>query len=179
MDDLASLEELCRGRDETPAEVRRLIEAGQLPSASAVGPDGAGLFPRAYFALLDEAGSVEGVRTRFEARYVVAADTYGAVAGPDELDDAWDDYLAGIYGARYLDPEPESAIRATRLAEAVERLLAEPAPGDWRWCDRLRGRVDALAATLRPGAPSEDGEPSAYERWVTAPRRDYPGAFRS
>jgi hypothetical protein len=120
------------------------------------------------------------LRRRFEERYVVAADTYGAVAGPDELDDAWDDYLAGRYGARFLDPEPESAIRAARLAGSIERLLAEPAPGDWRWRDRLRGRVDALAATLRPDMPADDGEDeSLYARLVAEPRRRYAAAFEA
>jgi hypothetical protein len=184
MGDLVTIEELCRGRAETPDRVRELIAAGRLPSASGHGPDGAGLFPRTYFDLLDEAGSVDALRSRFEARYVVAADTYGAVAGPDELDDAWYAFLAGEYGARYLDPEPESAIRAARLAASVERLLAAAAPDDWRWRDRLRGRVDALAATVRPWTPpadeDEDGEhdPGVYERLVVGPRRDYPEAFR-
>ena len=139
MADLATLEELCAGRAETPDAVRELIAAGRLPAASAVDDAGVERFPHDYFALLDDAGSVDALRDRFEARYVVAADTYGAIAGPDELDDAWYDYLAGRYGARYLDAEPESAVRAARLSASIERLLAAPAPEDWRWLDRLRG----------------------------------------
>jgi len=173
-----TLDELCRDRPETPDEVRRLIAEGRLPRASFTGPSGEERFPRDYFALLDDAGSVDALRARFEARYVVAADTYGALAGPDELDDAWDDYLSGRYGARFLDSEPESAVRARSLAASVERLLAAPEPADWRWRDRLRGRVEALAATVRPDAPPEDDdEPSLYERLVAGPRRDYPDAF--
>ncbi len=180
MGDLATLDELCARRQETPERVRALIAEGRLPAASARGSAGEELFPRAYFALLDEAGSLDALRARFEARYVVAADTYGAVAGPDELDDAWYDYLAGRYGARYLDPEPESAIRAARLASSIERLLAAPAPDDWRWRDRLRGRVDALAATLRPEMPpEEDEDESLYARLVLGPRRRFAPAFEA
>jgi hypothetical protein len=173
-----TLDELCTGRPETPEAVRRLIEEGRLPRASFPGPPGEERYPHDYFALLDDAGTVDALRSRFEARYVVAADTYGSLAGPDELDDAWDDYMAGRYGARYLDSEPESAVRARSLAASVHRLLAAPEPDDWRWRDRLRGRVEALAATVRTDAPPEDDdEPSLYERFVAGPRRDYPAAF--
>ena len=177
MADLATLEDLCAGRAETPDAVRELIAAGRLPAASAVDADGTERFPHDYFALLDDAGSVEALRDRFEARYVVAADTYGAVAGPDELDDAWYDYLAGRYGARYLDTEPESAVRAARLSGSIERLLAAPAADVWRWLDRLAGRVRALAATLRPDAPGDDGEPGPYDRLVRDVQAAYPAAF--
>ena len=126
MADLATLEELCAGRAETPDAVRELIAAGRLPAASAVDDAGVERFPHDYFALLDDAGSVDALRDRFEARYVVAADTYGAIAGPDELDDAWYDYLAGRFGALYLDAEPESAVRA-RPPERVDRAPARGA----------------------------------------------------
>ena len=177
MADLATLEDLCAGRAESPDAVRELIAAGRLPAASAVDDAGVERFPQDYFALLDDAGSVDALRDRFEARYVVAADTYGAIAGPDELDDAWYDYLAGRFGARYLDAEPESAVRAARLSASIERLLAAPAPEDWRWLDRLAGRVRALAATVRPDAPEDDGEPSLYDRLVRDVRKAYPAAF--
>ena len=178
MADLATLEELCAGRAETPDAVRELIAAGRLPAASAVDDAGVERFPHDYFALLDDAGSVDALRDRFEARYVVAADTYGALAGPDELDDAWYDYLAGRYGALYLDAEPESAVRA-RPPERVDRAPARGArsprtgagsTGSRAGCGRWRRRCGPTRRTTTASR-------SLYERLVRDVRAAYPAAF--
>jgi hypothetical protein len=122
-------------------------------------------------------------RAAFEERYALAADAMGALAGPDELDEAWDDYAAGRWDALLDDPTPENAVMANRLAGSIAELLDAPAPDDPAWCRRLAARVDQLAVVLRdvtkgpdPFVTSEDGHP--WERWVAAPRRDYAEAMR-
>ena len=126
-------------------------------------------------------------RDEFEARYALAADAMGALAGPDELDEAWDDYRSGRWALILFDPTPESAVQANRLAGSIAELLADPAPDDPAWCRRLAARVDQLAVMLRepinfalgsdPKAKLIDDE-HPWERWVAAPRRDYPDAIR-
>lgn len=112
-------------------------------------------------------------REEFEERYALAADATGALAGPDELDEAWDEYRAGAWSGVLADPTPEHAVQANRLAGSIAELLADPQPGDARWCGRLAARVDQLAALLVPGdAAGEDPHP--WEEWVSRPRREYP-----
>ena len=156
--------------------MRELIAAGRLPAASAVDDAACERFPHDYFALLDDAGSVDALRDRFEARYVVAADTYGAIAGPDELDDAWYDYLAGRYGA--LLPRRGARERGARgpPGASIERLLAAPAPDDWRWLDRLarpRARARRHGAARRAGGRrrAEPARPPGARRARRATRR--------
>ena len=146
-------------------------------------------------------------RDEFEERYALAADAMGALAGPDELDEAWEEYSAGRWHALLFEPTPESAVTANRLAGSIAELLDAPAPDDPAWCRRLAARVDQLAVVLRepvsdfalgsdPNAKSRSDEaPSRepdfasgsdpiatsehpWERWVAAPRRDYPDAMR-
>ena len=159
-------------------EVAALIAAGRAPAAPYV-IDGVPYVPRDHLALVDEAG-VDDLRRVFEARYVVAADTYGALAGPDELDAAWEAYMAGVPQAELVEATPENMVRVERLAAAVERLLDDPDPGSWRWANRLRARVEHLAALTRPGTDLDrarnDG-PLLRDEYVDEVRARYPEAF--
>jgi len=160
-------------------EIRMLIAAGRAPAAPYV-LDGVPYVPRDHLALLDEAGGPDGLRRLFEERYVVAADTYGAVAGPDELDAAWEAYMAGVPQAELVEATPENAVRVVRLAAAIERLLDDPDPGSWRWANRLRARVEHLAALTRAGTASDRaraGGPLLRDEYVDEVRARYPAAF--
>jgi hypothetical protein len=106
-------------------------------------------------------------REEFEQRYAVAADAMGALAGPDELDEAWDDYRSGRWQDLLHEPSPENAVAANRLAGSIAELLADPAPADPAWRRRLGARVDQLAVILREGC-------DPWEEWVSRPRREYP-----
>ncbi|MEI6687790.1 MAG: hypothetical protein WCN97_00365 [Thermoleophilia bacterium] len=114
-------------------------------------------------------------RAEFEERYALAADATGALAGPDELDEAWDDYRSGVWDRLLAEPTPENAVHANRLAGSIAELLNEPAPDDEAWCRRLSARVDQLATLLREGGAEDQakGEPHPWDLWVAAPRRDY------
>jgi hypothetical protein len=114
-------------------------------------------------------------RADFEQRYAVAADATGALAGPDELDEAWEEFTSGAWQRLLVDPTPENAVHANRLAGSIAELLEEPAPDDEAWQRRLIARVDQLAVLLREGGAEDRamGEPHPWDLWVAAPRRDY------
>ena len=175
-----TLAQLAAERSENAADWQRLIDEGRLPAASYT-LDGEGWFPPSYFAVLDEAGAVHELRAHFEARFAIAADETGALAGPDELDEAWDEYLSGAWGRILFDPTPESAVQSNRLAGSIAELLAEPAPDDPAWARRLTARVDALAVLLREGCVQDrsNAEPHPWDLWVVAPRRDYAVVFET
>lgn len=114
-------------------------------------------------------------RAAFEQRYALAADATGALAGPDELDEAWEDYRSGAWERLLVEPTPENAVHANRLAGSIAELLDAPAPADEAWCRRLSARVDQLSVLLREGCAEDraKGEPHPWDLWVAAPRRDY------
>ena len=175
-----TLAQLAAERGESAVEWQVQIEQGRLPAASYT-LDGEGWFPPSYFSVLDEAGGVNELRSHFEGRFAIASDETGALAGPDELDEAWDEYLSGAWGRILFDPTPESAVQSNRLAGSIAELLAEPAPDDPAWGRRLTARVDALAALLREGCVQDraNAEPHPWDLWVVAPRRDYAAVFET
>jgi hypothetical protein len=120
-------------------------------------------------------------RAEFEERYAIAADATGALAGPDELDEAWDDYRSGAWDRLLAEPTPENAVHANRLAGSIAELLDDPAPDDAAWCRRLIARVDQLASLLREGCAADraKGETHPWDLWVAAPRRDYADVLTS
>ena len=170
---------VCRGR---LPDVRAAVEAGEMARPTYVLADGSEWVPSDYLQLVDDAGSLADLRAHVEGRYVVAADTYGAVAGPDELDDAWYAFLDGVWHARLVEGTPENAVREVRLAAAIERLLDAPAPDDWRWANRLRARVEHLAVLTRSGTASDrerNGGPLPRDIYVTDVMASHPAAFSS
>jgi hypothetical protein len=131
--------------------------------------------------IVEEAGDLQDLRPHFEERFAIAADATGALAGPDEMDEAWEEYLSGAWGRILVEPTPESAVQANRLAGAIAELLAEPKPADPFWVRRLGARVDALAVLIREGCAGDraNGEPHPWDVWVAAPRRDYADVLAS
>lgn len=163
----SSFIEICVGRSETPGEIYDLIGQGLLPQPSYVLPDGTAMFPRDYFAVLDDAGSPEQIRAEFARRY-----------GGDDLEDDWAGYLSGLFGVCLREVTPETIARKEQLVDRIEELLAEPNPGSRVWCDELRASVDELDALERPFSPDYDRArfdlPPTRDRLVEAPRERYP-----
>ena len=161
------LEELCAGRRETPREVEALIGQGLLPRPSYVLPSGTAMFPRDYFALLDDAGSPERMRAEFERRY-----------GWNELEEDWEGYLSGLYAVCLREVTPETITRKCLLVDRLEALLAAPRPDEREWREELRTHVDALDALERPFSPDYDrvqfGKPPTRDTLIAAPRARYP-----
>ncbi len=172
-DGLVPLEELAARRGADADEVHALVRRRLLPGPSAVDADGRELYAPDLLRLADEAGGVAELRRHFEGRYALAADAQGTLAGPDELDRAWDDYLDGSWGAVLREVTPEAAIARRALSESVRWLLDHPEPESWRWADRLRARVDALESLERPAAVSPADGVAARAR------REHPAVFSS
>ena len=147
--DLHPIADVCGPR---LAEVREWIAEGRYPP-----PLAGDLVPRDYLALVDDAGGIEHLREHVEARYVITADMFGVLAGPDELDDAWAAFLHGDWLRDLVTATPEEVVRVARLVAAVESLLERPEPDEWRWQNRLRARAEHLAALTREGS-----EPHAF-----------------
>jgi hypothetical protein len=142
--DLHPIADVCGPRLE---EVRGWIAEGRYPP-----PLEGDLVPRDYLALVDDAGGIDRLREHVEARYVISADMFGVLAGPDELDDEWAAFLRGDWLRDLVTATPEEVVRVARLVAAVESLLERPEPEEWRWRNRLRARAEHLAALTRPGS---------------------------
>jgi hypothetical protein len=174
-----TLEEACSDRVETSDDVRALIASGRLPRPTYVLDDGTEMVPPDYFSLADAAGGVDALRGWFAATYTRAAQAHGGLARDNEIDEEWEAYLSGEYGACLRDITPETIVRKDRLMAAIERLLAEPLPDDAAWRERLRTDVDELDMLEREFAPydRERWGPVSRDRLVTAPRERYPAVF--
>src|SRR4051794_19287289 len=98
-----TLDELCAGRAETPADVLRLIGEDLLPRPSYVLDDGSQMFPADYLRLADDAGGPAALREHF-------AERLRAVGGND-VESEWEGYLSGLYGVCLRDVTPEAIAR--------------------------------------------------------------------
>jgi hypothetical protein len=156
-----TLDELCAGRPEAPAGVRRLIDGGLLPRPSYVLDDRTEMFPADYFRLVDEAGGPAALRAQFEERL--------RRAGGDDVESDWQAYLAGIYGVCLREVTPETIARKAKLVSSLCELLVLARPEDPQWRERLRAEVDELDELEREFAPDYD---RSEERFGRKPTRD-------
>ena len=145
-----------------PAAVRAEAAAGRLPGPAYVLDDGTWMVAPDHLALAERAGGGERLRDWFEAR------------APGE----WDGYVSGAYAVCLRTVTPETIRRKGELIERIEALLAEDPPP----LAPLRAAVDELDALLRPFAPYDRvrfGGPVSRDRYVTAVRERYAGAWIS
>jgi hypothetical protein len=159
--DYLTLDELCEGRDETPAGVGRLIDKGLLPRPSYVLDDGTEMFPTDYFRLADEAGGAEALPAYFAQRL--------REAGDDDVEEQWEGYLSGLYGVCLREVTPKTIARKTALVSSLCELLVLAKPRDPEWRERLRAEVDELDELERQFSPDYDRN---EERFGCKPTRD-------
>jgi hypothetical protein len=169
------LDELCSEHGRQAEEIRALIRDKALPAASYVLPDGTEMVPDEYFQLVDEAGGPKRLRQEFERRHEAAG-------GPaSELQEDWDGYISGLYAVCLRHVSPETIVRKGRLVTSVGRLLADPAPEDEAWRERLRAEVDELDALEREFSPDLDRKrferPPTRDQLIVAARERYPELF--
>jgi Family of unknown function (DUF6058) len=169
-----SLEELCAGRAEAPADVEALIAERRLPQPSYVLPDGTGRFPADYFRLVDEAGGVDGLHEQFAVRH-------RAAEGRD-LEQDWAMYLDGIWGICLRDVTPETIVRKNTLVTSLCELLVLARPRDEDWRSALREQVDELDELEREFSPDFDRSEEmdrlpTRDLIITAARERYPEVF--
>jgi Family of unknown function (DUF6058) len=160
----ATLDDICAGRPETPAEVRVLIVERRLPRPSYVLEDGTEFVPLDYFALADAAGGVDGLRDEYERRYRATLRRHGLSFDADLFERRWEQYLDGISGMCMREVTPETIIRKRMLIDAIEGLLADRRAND-RWGAELRSQVDELDSIEKEFAPD-------YDRARFVPTRD-------
>jgi hypothetical protein len=166
-----TLDELCARSGDPIEKVRAHIDAGRLPAPSYVLPDGTEMFPPDYFALLDEAGGVEGLRDLFDRRWMIAASTLGLVGVTSDED--WRDYLSGEFGVCLREVTPEGMVEKGALIAEIEGLTATPLAGDENWREQLRNAVDRLDEIERPFTDFD------RQRWGTVSRDRYVTAVRA
>src|SRR2546430_2654048 len=177
-----TLEELCAGRTETPAETATLIEERRLPRPSYVLEDGTGMFPADYFRLVDEAGGIEALEGHFAGRHRQA--TFARATATKEPARDWEMYLRGTwgicpYGARPGGDRGRASSRKRASGPRGNRSLdREPAPRPTRR-RRLPGdkqeRSPPLLPAWRPGCRRRDrgaGNRGAPAGAANAPRGD-------
>jgi hypothetical protein len=144
--------------------VRPLVERGLLPRATYVLPDGTPMVPADHAQLLDDAGGdPEAVAAHFRERYVAAG------GDPADVDEEYEAWLSGEYGACLHTTSPEAIVIKRALMDAITALVARPAPADTSWCGALRGAVDALDALERQFAAYDRerfGSPSSRDRLI-------------
>jgi hypothetical protein len=177
-DNYATLAELCADRPETPEQVERLIAQRLLPRPTYVLEDGTGYFPSDYFRLADEAGGPNELRARFVARYQAARQAEPA----DDLDQAWEMYLGGVWGICLRDVTPETIVRKNALVSSLCELLVLARPDSPDWRHALRAQVDELDALEREFSPDYDRgdaqeRPPTRDLLIAAARERYPDIF--
>ena len=170
------LEELCTQRDESPADVRTLIEAERLPRPAYTLDDGSEWFPAGYFDLLDRSGGLEHLHDEFGKRILAAGGT------SEDVESAWPSYMAGEFFWCLLDASPENMMLKERCCTAIEALLEDPHPDEASWRVRLRREVWILDSIERQFAPHYDrsgrlGAAPSRDRLIEDPRRNYREVF--
>src|SRR4051794_23876135 len=135
------LEQLAAAHGWPARALRAAIRAAQMPAPSYRLADGRELLPADYFAPAEMAARAQRLGNWFAEAYARAA---RGQADADPLPVAWRDYLSGGYGVCLRSVTPSTIVRKTVLVAQLERLLADPKPGDGAWLAELRTAVDAL-----------------------------------
>jgi len=166
------LDALARAHGHDPAEVRRAIADRLLPGVPYVLEDGTELVAPDYFELAHMAGGFEALPAWFARAYLQAAARYPA-AGTEQ--EQWAEYLTGIYAVCLRAVTPASIVAKGELADTIERLVADPAPGDGEWRRELVAAVDAFDALVKQFAPFDRQRfgPTSRDRYVTAVRERF------
>jgi hypothetical protein len=168
---IADIEYIVRGFRPLDPRTHELVSENVLPRATYVLPDGTPMVPSDHAELL-AAGGGDGtaVKALFTERFLAA--------GGDEVEveQAYDDWLTGEFGACLHSTLPESIVAKGGLTQAIAALLAHPREDDQDWRGALRGSVDALDALERAFAAFDRerfGGPVSRDRLVTATRERF------
>jgi hypothetical protein len=163
------------------AVVSTLIDDGLLPQPSYVLPDGTGMFPADHLAMWESGDATTDLSKRFRLRYESAAATRNVAFAEEEVEEAWIDYLTGMYGVCLKHATPETILDKGIRTERIETLLAKPCPDDPGWLSSLHEAVDGLDALERPFTGFDRrrfGGPTSRDRLITAVRHKYPQTGR-
>jgi hypothetical protein len=149
----------------------------RLPRATYRTQDGTLWFARDWWRLHDEAGGIESMHGVFTERARAAAALHDH---PVDLDEEWEAYVAGLYGACLHDVTPELIVLKAAVVERMDRALTDPRAHDPQWCDQVRSDVALLDGIVRPLAACDRirfGRPTSRDRLITDVRRRFPHVF--
>ena len=172
------LSELALASGREPDLARELRAAGVLPEPTYVLDDGSEWVPADYFALLDAATTPAAVRELFARRMRAAH----AELAETEVEEEWQAYLSGEYGACLHEVTPEAIVRKGVLMTEIESLLRSPLPDRVSWRKALGAAVAELDALERPFADYDRerfGGPVSRDRLISDVRERFPQAFTS
>ncbi|GAB2647258.1 DUF6058 family natural product biosynthesis protein [Kribbella swartbergensis] len=158
-------------------EVEALVDRGLLPRPSYTLPDGTRMVTSDFLALWIDAKRATDIPGLFFARYKTAATTHAVPFTEDEIEQAWLDYLAGLYGVCLKQVIPENILEKGVCCDRIEGLLEWARPDDEEWLSRLRAAVDRLDELERPFTGYDRrrfGGPTSRDRLITAVRRRFP-----
>lgn len=180
-DNFVPLDDLADARPGTDsAAVREHIGIGRLPEPAYRLDDGTDMVPSDYFALVDEAGSVQGLREWFAAEYAHAAGELGQRSDEAAVHEQWGEYICGGYFVCLRSVTPAAIAAKGHWIDTIEALLADPRPAADDWLGALRESVEGLAAIERRGAildPARWGGPMSPQWYGEYLRTRYPQAF--
>jgi hypothetical protein len=174
------LVDLARRRGVDVDRIRRLMSERRLPQPAYILDDGTEMVARDHLNLLEEAGRVEDLESRFKSRYRITVEGLGRKIDDRDLDAPWKDYLSGAYGVCLWRVTPENIARKDVLVDDLDRRLSRPRPDDRAWRAAVRGDIEDLDRLERPGAPLDDarwGRRSSRSRLIEDSRQRYPWLF--
>jgi Family of unknown function (DUF6058) len=179
-DNFYTLEELCRGRKEPPAEYRSQIRAGLLPRPAYV-MDGIEMYPADFFMFPDSVGSLGAqMKDEIAARYVRAAAAYGDSPSEERIGAEYASYLSGEYGVCLRLVSPETIFLKEFAITKIQELLAAPHPDDADWLAALRNWVTRLDGMEREFAPCDTarfGSLPSRVKYIKNVREKFPSCF--
>ena len=147
-----TLEQICADRSETPADVRRLMDARLLPRPSYVLDDGTELVPPDYFDLADAGGGPDRARELFAAvDGVVVQDDPSTSTYPLATEAAGSDDI--FVGRVRQDPSIDGD-RGIAFWVVSDNLRKGAATNAVELAELLVNRDQVRAASRRAGAPA-------------------------
>lgn len=117
----------------------------------------------------------------FRRRFIAEAAKLGLEDVETHADEAWANFLTGIYGVCLNSVTPENIARKQALLHRIETLTQNPRRENPDWSAQLREAVDALDALERPFSPVYDrirfGRPPTRDSHINDVRARFPEIY--
>jgi hypothetical protein len=174
-----SLEDLCLGRQSHASEYRNKIRSRELPLPTYV-IGSVEYYPSDYFLFPDSVEPGSDIKGAFFARYRRIAAAYNESPSTNIVNQEYQGYLAGEYGACLKTVTPETIFLKGFVMAQIDELFENPNAFDETWRSKLRGLVNRFDGLERQFAPCDTGRfgslPSRV-RYIDRARKEYPEAF--
>jgi hypothetical protein len=168
------LSPLCEAWGISETVARSEMERRLLPGASYILPGCAEYYPDDYFAF-PLAAAPGNRRDHFFERFMRTCERYRTLVAVGDCEQAWEDYLSGVFGICLRVVLPETIVAKVHLITVISELIAAPNPSDNAWRDALNDKVNALDTLLRPFTQCDrlEGAPVSRDLYVDAVRQRF------